>query len=50
MSLERDVFPQLARMGLLGGIEFDVPFTDIGVPADYQRLQEHPDQLLGVPD
>jgi D-glycero-alpha-D-manno-heptose 1-phosphate guanylyltransferase len=34
-SLERDVLPRLAEQGRLGGVIFDAPFIDIGIPADY---------------
>lgn len=38
-SLERNVFPRLAREGLLRGFEFSGRFIDIGVPEDYRRAQ-----------
>jgi D,D-heptose 1,7-bisphosphate phosphatase len=39
-SLEADVFPQLARQGLLRGKPYDGFFIDIGVPEDLARAQE----------
>lgn len=44
VSLERDVFPQLIRSGLLGR-PFDGFFVDIGVPSDYAKLCAEPDRL-----
>jgi D,D-heptose 1,7-bisphosphate phosphatase len=38
-SLERDVFPGLARAGLLRGIAFDGYFVDIGIPQDLERAR-----------
>jgi D,D-heptose 1,7-bisphosphate phosphatase len=38
-SLERDVFPRLARTSRLLGAEFDGYFIDIGVPADLARAR-----------
>ncbi len=38
-SIERDVFPGLAREGLLLGKEYDGPFIDIGIPDDLDRAQ-----------
>jgi len=39
VSLESDVFPTLARDGLLRGIIFDRYFVDIGIPEDLQRAR-----------
>jgi D,D-heptose 1,7-bisphosphate phosphatase len=39
VSLEAEVFPQLATAGLLNGILFDRYFIDIGVPEDFERAQ-----------
>ncbi|MCW8863227.1 MAG: sugar phosphate nucleotidyltransferase [Rhodospirillales bacterium] len=38
-SMERDVFPALAKDGLLYGTVLNGFFIDIGVPADYERAQ-----------
>ena len=38
-SLERDVFPELARQGLLAGRREMAYFIDIGVPDDLERAQ-----------
>jgi D,D-heptose 1,7-bisphosphate phosphatase len=38
-SLEAEVFPQLARDGLLLGVPFDGYFIDIGIPEAYARAQ-----------
>ncbi len=38
-SLEAEVFPPLARDGLLMGVRFDGYFIDIGVPDAYARAQ-----------
>ena len=38
-SLEDEVFPMLARDGMLVGVTFDGYFIDIGVPASYARGQ-----------
>ncbi len=38
-SLERDVFPQLAKSGHLRGVVTDGYFIDIGIPADFDRAQ-----------
>ena len=45
VSLERDVFPQLIRSGLLG-LPFDGFFVDIGTPSDYAGLCAEPDRLI----
>lgn len=47
-SLERDVFPALVRMGALYGQPFPGFFIDIGVPADYARLQADPSPLCAT--
>lgn len=39
-SFERDVLEPLAMSGLLGASLQDVPFLDIGVPADYLRAKD----------
>jgi D,D-heptose 1,7-bisphosphate phosphatase len=39
-SLERDVFPRLARAGRLLGAEYDGFFIDIGVSADLARARD----------
>jgi len=39
VSLEAEIFPQLATAGLLNGILFDRYFIDIGVPEDFERAQ-----------
>jgi len=38
-SLEKDVFPALARAGRLRGAPHDGYFIDIGIPADFERAQ-----------
>lgn len=38
-SLEREVLPALARLGLVQGIVLEAPFIDIGTPDDFQRAQ-----------
>jgi D-glycero-D-manno-heptose 1,7-bisphosphate phosphatase len=38
-SLEQDVLPALARLGLVEGIVLDAPFIDIGTPDDFLRAQ-----------
>jgi len=38
-SLERDVFPELAARGHIGGRRFDGFFIDIGVPEDLERAR-----------
>jgi NDP-sugar pyrophosphorylase family protein len=37
-SIERDIFPGLARRGTLNAVALDTDFIDIGVPADYFRF------------
>ena len=37
-SLEVDIFPSVADMGMLSAIEIDTDFIDIGVPEDYLRF------------
>lgn len=39
VSLERDIFPQLAAAGRIQGRTYDGFFLDIGVPDDFQRAQ-----------
>ncbi len=39
-SLERDLFPALAKAGLLQGIALEGYFVDIGVPADLARADK----------
>jgi D-glycero-D-manno-heptose 1,7-bisphosphate phosphatase len=39
VSLEGDIFPQLAAKGLIRGRQFDGYFIDIGVPLDFERAQ-----------
>jgi D-glycero-alpha-D-manno-heptose 1-phosphate guanylyltransferase len=38
MSLERDIFPQLASRGVLKAVPVTADFMDIGVPDDYRRF------------
>jgi len=46
-SLEREVFPALAKQGKLTGCALDGYFIDIGIPADYERAGwELPRRLL----
>ena len=40
VSLEGDIFPQLAAKGLIRGRQFDGYFIDIGVPLDFERAQQ----------
>jgi NDP-sugar pyrophosphorylase family protein len=37
-SLERDLFPELAKVGHLRAAPLQAEFIDIGVPADYFRF------------
>jgi D-glycero-alpha-D-manno-heptose 1-phosphate guanylyltransferase len=46
VSLEHDVFAALAGRGLRGAV-FDAPFIDIGLPADYARVQRDWRSLFG---
>jgi NDP-sugar pyrophosphorylase family protein len=46
-SLEREVFPALVARNLYGR-PFPGFFTDIGVPADYERLQADPSPLFAA--
>jgi D-glycero-D-manno-heptose 1,7-bisphosphate phosphatase len=47
VSLEGDVFPMLAREGLLRGMIFDRYFIDIGIPEDLERARaELPPRLM----
>jgi D-glycero-D-manno-heptose 1,7-bisphosphate phosphatase len=39
VSLEGEIFPQLAAQGRIGGRIFDSYFIDIGVPQDFERAQ-----------
>lgn len=39
VSIETQVYPRLAADGLLGGVVFDRPFIDIGVPDDFALSQ-----------
>lgn len=39
LSLEQDVLPELAGLGLVRGRAFDGFFLDIGIPEDYERAQ-----------
>jgi D-glycero-alpha-D-manno-heptose 1-phosphate guanylyltransferase len=48
-SLEREVFPALLKDNLYGR-PFPGYFIDIGVPADYARLQADPSPLCAVPE
>jgi NDP-sugar pyrophosphorylase family protein len=38
MSLERDIFPQLASRGVLKAVPVMADFVDIGLPDDYERF------------
>jgi D-glycero-D-manno-heptose 1,7-bisphosphate phosphatase len=38
-SLEGEVLPVLARLGLIHGFVLEAPFIDIGTPDDFQRAQ-----------
>jgi D,D-heptose 1,7-bisphosphate phosphatase len=40
LSIERDVFPMLAKAGHLFSREFEGFFLDIGIPEDFSRAQE----------
>lgn len=46
VSLEADIYPQLARQGLLGGRVYDRAFIDIGIPADFNKAQTFVPGLL----
>lgn len=46
-SLEREVFPPLIASGLYGRSSHGF-FIDIGVPSDYQRLQDEPSPLFAA--
>jgi D-glycero-D-manno-heptose 1,7-bisphosphate phosphatase len=39
VSIEAEVFPQLAAEGRMRGALYDAPFIDIGVPEDLERAQ-----------
>jgi NDP-sugar pyrophosphorylase family protein len=47
VSLEQDILPKLIGRGLYG-LPLKGYFVDIGVPADYMRLQSAPTQLLAA--
>jgi D-glycero-D-manno-heptose 1,7-bisphosphate phosphatase len=49
VSIERDVYPELARKGLLAGRRYDRPFIDIGVPDDFARAQTFIPAILDRP-
>ena len=40
MSLEAEILPKLVKSGQLHAVQFECPFIDIGVPADYRYFQE----------
>lgn len=46
VSIERDVYPDLAAEGLLRGRAYDRPFIDIGVPEDFDRGQTVVPEML----
>ena len=46
VSLEGEVYPELARRGALRGRIYDRPFLDIGVPGDFARAQTWAPQVL----
>lgn len=46
ISIERDVYPLLARQGRLRGRVYNRPFIDIGVPEDYALAQTKIPALL----
>ncbi|WP_426029403.1 sugar phosphate nucleotidyltransferase [Caulobacter sp. DWP3-1-3b2] len=39
-SIERQVYPRLAKQGLLRGKAYERPFIDIGVPEDFAQAQD----------
>ncbi len=39
-SLEQDILPALSAKGKLGGLIFDGPFIDIGIPLTYAEAQD----------
>lgn len=45
VSLEKEVFPKLIGQGFYG-MPINGFFIDIGIPEDYERLQENPQALL----
>jgi len=45
ISLENDIFPKLIGKGFYG-FHFDNYFIDIGIPEDYRKLQENPENLF----
>lgn len=49
VSLENDILPNFIGQGLYG-VPLEGYFIDIGVPADYIRLQSTPTQLLAAVD
>jgi NDP-sugar pyrophosphorylase family protein len=38
MSIEQDLFPRLAKSGVLGVVTVEADFIDIGIPEDYHRF------------
>jgi D-glycero-D-manno-heptose 1,7-bisphosphate phosphatase len=46
VSIERDVYPQVASKGLLHGRIYNRPFIDIGAPEDFERAQKFIPELL----
>ena len=46
VSIEREVYPALARAGGLHGRAYDRPFLDIGVPLDFARAQTWVPEVL----
>lgn len=47
-SLERDLFPQLAKQERLEGRVFEAPFIDIGLPSSLQEAQAYVPAVLGA--
>ncbi len=45
-SLETEIFPILARKGLLGGLHLNGSIVDIGLPQDYLALKNDPKRVL----
>lgn len=39
-SMEKDVFPNLVKLGKLRAVPLDTEFIDIGIPEDYERFQK----------
>jgi histidinol-phosphate phosphatase family protein len=48
-SIERDIFPELARQGLLRGRIYDSAFIDIGVPSSFEEAQSFVPSLARRP-